>query len=87
MTSKTTSNAASTKASPASPAKVDAQALLARIAELTEETLQHPQVINKTEQGVASRVARFLNKDKTPCAAHRFWTGAHVLAFVAKASK
>ena len=68
--------------------KSDVAALLARIAELTAETLAHPQVVNKTTEGVSSRVARFLNKEKTyPCTAHRFWTGAHVLAFVAKNSK
>ncbi len=62
----------------------DVAKLLARIAELSNETLQHPQVVNKTDTGVASRVARLLNKEAVPCAAHRFWTGAHVLAYVAK---
>lgn len=85
MTSKATQTATATASKPV--AKPDVSALLARIAELTEETLQHPQVINKTDQGVASRVAKFLNKEGTPCAAHRFWTGAHVLAYVAKNSK
>ncbi len=66
--------------------KADAAKLLARIAELSDETLAHPQVVNKTDTGVASRVARMLNKEATPCAAHRFWTGAHVLAFTAKHS-
>lgn len=69
----------------ASPtAKLDVAALLARISELTAETLAHPQVVNKTDTGVASRVARFLNKEGVPCAAHRFWTGAHVLAYAVK---
>jgi len=53
--------------------------LLTRIEELTAETLAHPQVTNKSEEGVASRVARILNKEGVPCTAHRFWTGAHVL--------
>ena len=61
--------------------------LLARIADLTAETLAHPQVVNKTDAGVSSRVARILNKEaKHDCTSHRFWTGAHVLAYVAKNS-
>jgi len=55
-------------------------ALLDRIAEITAETLAHPQVVNKTDEGVASRVARILNKEGIfGCTAHRHWTGAHVL--------
>ena len=55
-------------------------ALLERIQQITTETLNHPQVVNKTEGGVASRVARLLNQEGVfKCTAHRFWTGAHVL--------
>jgi len=68
--------------------KIDVQALLTRIADLTAETLNHPQVLNKSPEGVSSRVARILNREKAfKCEAHRFWTGAHVLAYVAKNSK
>lgn len=81
MTSKTSQTPAK---SGQTSAKGDVVDLLARIAELTEETLNHPQVVNKTETGVASRVARFLNKNGIPCQAHRFWTGAHVLAYTSK---
>lgn len=85
MTSKATQTVAS--ATPSKAPAIDSKALLQRIADLTAETLAHPQVINKTDQGVASRVARFLNKEATfACAAHRFWTGSHVLAYVAKNS-
>lgn len=84
MSKTTTATATPTTATPASASKPDVGKLLARIAELTAETLEHPQVVNKTDAGVSSRVARFLNKEGTPCAAHRFWTGAHVLAYVAK---
>ena len=86
---KTDTNSAQTQtqAAPAKGAKIDVGALLARIGDLTAETLNHPQVVNKTEAGVASRVARILNREKTfPCEAHRFWTGAHVLAYSAKNS-
>jgi hypothetical protein len=88
---KMTSKANQTSASAPQTSKatgIDVAALLARIADLTAETLAHPQVINKSEAGVASRVARFLNKEaQFPCEAHRFWTGSHVLAYVAKNSK
>lgn len=88
MSNKTQSTpVAATQAMQAKGSKIDVAALLARIGDLTSETLNHPQVVNKTESGVASRVARILNREKTfPCEAHRFWTGAHVLAYVAKNS-
>lgn len=85
MTVKANQTVAST---PVAVAKPDSAALLQRIADLTAETLAHPQVINKSDAGVASRVARFLNKEaQFPCTAHRFWTGSHVLAYVAKSNK
>jgi hypothetical protein len=89
MTTKTAKTATIANAQTATIAtpKSDSKALLTRIEELTQETLDHPQVINKTEAGVSSRVARFLNKEKVfTCASHRFWTGSHVLAYVAKNS-
>lgn len=87
MSTKTTTAAASPAPSTATSGKPDVAGLLARIAELTAETLEHPQVIDKTDSGVASRVARFLNKEKVYiCASHRFWTGAHVLAYAKKNS-
>jgi len=59
--------------------KMGNQALLDRIQELTAETLAHPQVVNKSDEGIASRVARVLNKEGVfKCTGHRFWTGAHV---------
>ena len=68
-----------TASKPAKAAKPDSAALLARIAEIRTETLAHPQVVNKTEEGVNSRIARILNKEKAhKCSLHRFWTGAHV---------
>jgi hypothetical protein len=83
----TPTTATKTTTAPTAP-KADNATLLTRIGELTQETLDHPQVVNKTDQGVASRVARFLNKEGIhKCAAHRFWTGAHVLAIVAKLAK
>ena len=88
MTPKTSQNASQISSKPASVAQPDVAALLARIADLTAETLAHPQVVNKTEHGVASRVARVLNKEgQFTCQAHRFWTYSHVLAYVAKNSK
>jgi len=55
--------------------------LLERIKYWTEDTLQHKQISEdkKTEEAVASRVAKKLNSEKIPCTAHRHWTGAHVL--------
>lgn len=57
--------------------------LLAKIQELQAETLAHPQVVDKSERGVGSRVARQLNKAKQyQCRTHRYWTTDHVAAFL-----
>jgi len=82
--------ATTTAPSPKGQPAVNVKALVEFIERVGAETVAHEQVIDKSQAGVAKRIARQLNKtvkagDATlRCEAHRFWTSAHVLAYAAK---
>lgn len=61
--------------------RAENEALLERIKFWTEDSKTRKSIPahRKTEEEIASRVARKLNAEKIPCTAHRHWTGAHVL--------
>jgi len=83
---KTTATKAVDKSTAPASIKVDSAALLARIAEVTADKLGNEQIKNRTDKGIASKVAKTLNREgQFRCDAHpEFWTGAHVLSYVAK---
>ena len=86
MASVATKTVTVAKVATAAKIDLDTVGLLQRIGEVKEITLAHPHVKNKSDQGVASRVARILNREKTFKApqGEPYWTGALVSAFEAK---
>jgi len=61
--------------------------LLKLISGQAQAVLGHPQIRNKTPKGVASKVARNLNRMDTPPpvgAGMPYWTGADVQGYLAK---
>ena len=68
---------------------LDTVGLLQLICEMRVRVLNHPHVKNKTETGVASKIARAINAGgafEAPVG-ESYWTGAAVTAFEAKHAK